>query len=121
MLIHGELHVHVYVGWNVCYDQCVCLSCVQQELWVRDCIIVRSGKRKQDRPYIAKVGSIWKEDTTGNTATGLGALQKFIYRNKAGNFEVKTFVSCRKYSVSWRKLLRIVNQKCRLGLLCVLR
>lgn len=36
--------------------------CIQQELWVRDCITVKSGKRKQDRPYIAKIGSIWKEE-----------------------------------------------------------
>ena len=29
---------------------------------MRDCITVKSGKRKQDRPYIAKIGSIWKEE-----------------------------------------------------------
>ena len=37
-------------------------ACDLQELCVRDCITVKSGKRKQDRPYIAKIGSIWKEN-----------------------------------------------------------
>jgi hypothetical protein len=34
-----------------------------EELWVRDCITVRSGKKKKDRPYIAKIGSIWRENS----------------------------------------------------------
>ena len=33
-----------------------------QQLYVRDCIMVRAGKRERDKPYIAKIGSIWKED-----------------------------------------------------------
>ena len=30
---------------------------------MRDCITVKSGKRKQDKPFIAKIGSIWKDDS----------------------------------------------------------
>ena len=37
-------------------------SIALQELWVRDCITVKSGKRKKDKPYIAKIGSIWREN-----------------------------------------------------------
>ena len=38
----------------------VCIILIQK-LFVRDCILVKSGKRKEDKPYIAKVASIWQE------------------------------------------------------------
>ena len=56
----------------------VCISC--QELWVRDCITVRSGKRKKDRPYIAKIGSIWRENS-GELRNQQG-FQFLLYSNR---------------------------------------
>ena len=38
----------------------VCIILIQK-LFVRDCILVKSGKRKDDKPYVAKVASIWQE------------------------------------------------------------
>ena len=28
---------------------------------MRDCVLVRSGTKKSDKPYIAKIASLWKE------------------------------------------------------------
>ena len=42
----------------VCVYICIC-NC--QELYARDCITVKSGKKKQDTPFIAKIGSIWRD------------------------------------------------------------
>ena len=33
----------------------------------RDCIIVASGNRKKDLPFIAKVTAIWEDPDDGNT------------------------------------------------------
>ena len=32
-----------------------------QVVFVRDSIVVRSGRKKIDNPYVAKVASIWQE------------------------------------------------------------
>ena len=32
---------------------------------VRDCVLVRSGPRKKDIPYVAKVGDFWEDPETG--------------------------------------------------------
>ena len=34
---------------------------VLQEVFVRDCVVVKSGKKKQDKPFLAKIASIWQE------------------------------------------------------------
>lgn len=32
---------------------------------VRDCVLLRSGSRKSDTPYVAKVGAFWEHPETG--------------------------------------------------------
>ena len=32
---------------------------------VRDCVLVKSGMRKKDIPYVAKIDSLWKHPDTG--------------------------------------------------------
>jgi len=32
-----------------------------QEVHVRDCVVIKSGRKKMDKPYIAKVASLWQE------------------------------------------------------------
>lgn len=32
-----------------------------EEIFVRDCVTIRSGVKKNDRPYVAKIASIWQE------------------------------------------------------------
>jgi len=33
----------------------------------RDCVLVKSGMRKKDIPYVAKIDSLWKHPDTGKT------------------------------------------------------
>ncbi len=33
---------------------------------VRDCVLVRSGPRKTDTPYVAKIASLWERPSSGN-------------------------------------------------------
>jgi len=34
----------------------------------RDCVLVKSGMRKKDIPYVAKIDALWKHPDTGETA-----------------------------------------------------
>ena len=45
---------------------------------VRDCVLVKSGPRQKDIPYIAKVADLWKKDDTGmRNTTGMVQFQLF--------------------------------------------
>ena len=33
----------------------------KQEIYVRDCVVIKADTEKQDNPYVAKIGSIWQE------------------------------------------------------------
>ena len=32
----------------------------------RDCVLVKSGPRKRDIPYVAKIAALWQKDTGKN-------------------------------------------------------
>ena len=32
-----------------------------QDIFVRDSVVIRSESGKSDKPYVAKIGSIWQE------------------------------------------------------------
>lgn len=32
-----------------------------QEIYVRDCVAIKAGSGKDEKPYVAKIGSIWQE------------------------------------------------------------
>lgn len=32
-----------------------------QDIYVRDCVVIKSDSGNEEKPYVAKIGSIWQE------------------------------------------------------------
>ena len=64
----------VYIQFDDTPTHRPCYKAVQHSdgdtICVRDCVLVKSGPRQKDLPYIAKVAELWKKDDTGNWITG---------------------------------------------------
>ena len=38
----------------------VCMHYIQ-DIYVRDCVVIKSDIEMEDKPFVAKIGSIWQE------------------------------------------------------------
>ena len=60
-----NIYIYIYIYTHTYIESLFYL----QKVFVRDCILVRSGRKRNDNPYVAKVASFWQE--TGNTSNNL--------------------------------------------------
>lgn len=55
------------ISFECCSVNCYCyLIMFIQEVHARDCVVIKSGRKKMDKPYIAKVASLWQESGMGS-------------------------------------------------------
>ena len=61
--------LYLYVQYDDTPVQRLCYKAVQHDdgdiICVRDCVLVKSGPRQKDIPYIAKVAELWKKEDSG--------------------------------------------------------
>ena len=48
------------------------------QVTVKDCILLASGPRKKDLPYVAKVNSLWENPEDGNTLLLIILTKQFL-------------------------------------------
>ena len=63
-----------------------------EEVSVKDCILLVSGNRKKDLPYIAKVNSLWENPEDGKSSIFITQSKFYMCQNFRRNDDVTDLV-----------------------------
>lgn len=67
-------------------------------IYARDCVLLKSGSRKNDLPFIAKIANLWEDPANGKYRLLLLLLLYDTFTGKVNNPGRFSYDSCRRLS-----------------------